>query len=61
MEFVLPTGETAYDTYPTWLKFHMGINRYELYPRQDPLIPTLLKEMSTHRILNSGNYIPSHS
>ncbi|XP_073448635.1 extracellular serine/threonine protein kinase FAM20C-like isoform X2 [Aquarana catesbeiana] len=53
MEFVLPTGETAYDTYPTWLKFHMGINRYELYPRQDPLIPTLLKEMSTHRILNS--------
>ncbi|XP_040215422.1 extracellular serine/threonine protein kinase FAM20C-like isoform X2 [Rana temporaria] len=53
MEFVLPTGETASETYPTWLKFHMGINRYELYPRQDPLIPILLKEMSTRRILNS--------
>ncbi|XP_056384189.1 extracellular serine/threonine protein kinase FAM20C-like isoform X2 [Hyla sarda] len=53
MEFVLPTGETAVDTYPTWLKFHIGINRYELYPRQDPLVPILLKEMSTQRILNS--------
>ncbi|KAG8556636.1 hypothetical protein GDO81_018147 [Engystomops pustulosus] len=53
VEFVLPTGDTAADTYPTWLKFHIGINRYELYPRQDPLIPILLKEMSTQRILNS--------
>ncbi|XP_068107515.1 extracellular serine/threonine protein kinase FAM20C-like [Hyperolius riggenbachi] len=53
IEFVLPTGDNPPDTYPTWLKFHMGINRYELYPRQDPLIPVLLKEMSTQRILNS--------
>ncbi|XP_072277343.1 extracellular serine/threonine protein kinase FAM20C-like [Pyxicephalus adspersus] len=53
MKFVLPTGETASDTYPTWLKLHMGINRYELYPRRDPLIPVLLNEMSTHHILNS--------
>ncbi|XP_073405549.1 extracellular serine/threonine protein kinase FAM20C-like isoform X1 [Dendrobates tinctorius] len=53
IEFALPTGETAADTYPTWLKFHIGINRYELYPRQDPLVPILLKEMSNQRILNS--------
>ncbi|KAM4652506.1 extracellular serine/threonine protein kinase FAM20C-like [Discoglossus pictus] len=53
VEFVLPTGETPADTYPTWLKFHIGINRYELYPRQDPLIAILLKEMSTQRILSS--------
>ncbi|KAG9483765.1 extracellular serine/threonine protein kinase FAM20C-like [Eleutherodactylus coqui] len=53
MEFVLPTGETAADTYPTWLKFHMGITRYALYERQDPLVPILLKEMSTQRILTS--------
>ncbi|KAM4722834.1 extracellular serine/threonine protein kinase FAM20C-like [Rhinophrynus dorsalis] len=53
LEFVLPTGEMAADTYPTWLKFHIGINRYELYPRRDPLIPILLKELSTDRILNS--------
>uniref|UniRef100_A0A8B9SQZ5 FAM20 C-terminal domain-containing protein n=1 Tax=Anas platyrhynchos TaxID=8839 RepID=A0A8B9SQZ5_ANAPL len=33
-EAILPTGKTAYDTYPAWLKFHVGINRYELYPLQ---------------------------
>ncbi|XP_069825015.1 extracellular serine/threonine protein kinase FAM20C-like [Dendropsophus ebraccatus] len=53
VEFVLPTGDKAADTYPTWLKFHIGINRYELYPRQDPLVPILLKEIATQRILNS--------
>ncbi|XP_063796557.1 extracellular serine/threonine protein kinase FAM20C-like isoform X2 [Pseudophryne corroboree] len=53
LKFELPTGEAAADTYPTWLKFHIGINRYALYPRQDPLIPILLKEISTQHILNS--------
>ncbi|MEE6512693.1 hypothetical protein FKM82_019854 [Ascaphus truei] len=53
MEFVLPTGDAASDTYPTWLKFHIGINRYELYPRRDPLLPILLKELSSEKILNS--------
>lgn len=53
-ETLLPTGKTAYDTYPTWLKFHVGINRYELYPRQDPLLPTLLRDLATQRIVSSG-------
>ncbi|NWI61979.1 FA20C kinase, partial [Todus mexicanus] len=53
-EALLPTGKTAYDTYPTWLKFHVGINRYELYPRQDPLMPTLLRDLATRRIISSG-------
>ncbi|CAH2312255.1 extracellular serine threonine kinase FAM20C-like [Pelobates cultripes] len=57
MQFVLPTGETPEDTYPTWLKFHIGINRYELYPRQDPLIPILLKDLSSQRILQSVTLI----
>ncbi|XP_063796558.1 extracellular serine/threonine protein kinase FAM20C-like isoform X3 [Pseudophryne corroboree] len=57
LKFELPTGEAAADTYPTWLKFHIGINRYALYPRQDPLIPILLKEISTQHILNSANNI----
>ncbi|XP_074434930.1 extracellular serine/threonine protein kinase FAM20C-like isoform X4 [Larus michahellis] len=52
-ETVLPTGKTAYDTYPTWLKFHVGINRYELYPRRDPLMPTLLRDLATQRIISS--------
>ncbi|NWS68255.1 FA20C kinase, partial [Crotophaga sulcirostris] len=53
-ETLLPTGKMAYDTYPTWLKFHVGINRYELYPRQDPLMPTLLQDLATQRIVSSG-------
>lgn len=53
-ETLLPTGKTAYDTYPTWLKFHVGINRYELYPRRDPLMPTLLRDLATQRIVGSG-------
>uniref|UniRef100_A0A8C8AXC6 FAM20 C-terminal domain-containing protein n=1 Tax=Otus sunia TaxID=257818 RepID=A0A8C8AXC6_9STRI len=52
-ETLLPTGETAYDTYPAWLKFHVGINRYELYPRQDPLMPSLLRDLATQRIVSS--------
>ncbi|XP_030334048.1 extracellular serine/threonine protein kinase FAM20C-like [Strigops habroptila] len=52
-ETLLPAGKTAYDTYPTWLKFHVGINRYELYPRQDPLMPTLLRDLATQRIVSS--------
>ncbi|NWH65833.1 FA20C kinase, partial [Geococcyx californianus] len=53
-ETLLPTGKTAYDTYPPWLKFHVGINRYELYPRQDPLMPILLQDLATQRIVSSG-------
>ncbi|KFV03200.1 Extracellular serine/threonine protein kinase FAM20C, partial [Pterocles gutturalis] len=53
-ETLLPTGKTAYDTYPAWLKFHVGINRYELYPRQDPLMPTLLRDLATQKIVSSG-------
>ncbi|OXB77527.1 UNVERIFIED_CONTAM: hypothetical protein H355_015819, partial [Colinus virginianus] len=52
-ETVLPTGKTAYDTYPAWLKFHVGINRYELYPRRDPVMPTLLQDLATMKIVGS--------
>lgn len=53
-EMVLPTGKTPYDTYPTWLKFHISINRYELYPHQDPITHTLLEELATQKIIGSG-------
>uniref|UniRef100_A0A8D0H318 FAM20 C-terminal domain-containing protein n=1 Tax=Sphenodon punctatus TaxID=8508 RepID=A0A8D0H318_SPHPU len=52
-DMVLPTGKTPYETYPAWLKFHVGINRYELYPRQDPIAPALMKEMATQKIISS--------
>lgn len=46
----LPTGEVAVDFYPNWLKFHIGINRYELYSRRSPAIEALLRDLGEHRI-----------
>uniref|UniRef100_A0A8C9JGE0 FAM20C golgi associated secretory pathway kinase n=1 Tax=Panthera tigris altaica TaxID=74533 RepID=A0A8C9JGE0_PANTA len=49
-EEFLPTGEAAVDSYPNWLKFHIGINRYELYSRHNPAIEALLHDLSAQKI-----------
>ncbi|XP_026345808.1 extracellular serine/threonine protein kinase FAM20C [Ursus maritimus] len=49
-EEFLPTGEAAVDSYPNWLKFHIGINRYELYSRHNPAIEALLRDLSAQKI-----------
>ncbi|XP_072453906.1 extracellular serine/threonine protein kinase FAM20C [Notamacropus eugenii] len=49
-EEFLPTGETAVDTYPNWLKFHIGINRYELYSKHNPAIGALLQDLVSQKI-----------
>lgn len=46
----LPTGAAAVDAYPNWLKFHLGINRYELYSRHNLAIGELLQDLATQRI-----------
>ncbi|XP_048870787.1 extracellular serine/threonine protein kinase FAM20C-like isoform X1 [Brienomyrus brachyistius] len=45
-----PTGESSVDTYPNWLRFHIGINRYELYARHSPIMDALLNDLVTQRI-----------
>ncbi|XP_043945630.1 extracellular serine/threonine protein kinase FAM20C [Protopterus annectens] len=45
-----PTAETSVDSYPNWLKFHIGINRYELYSNSNPAIGNLLQDLTTQRI-----------
>ncbi|KAM6905091.1 extracellular serine/threonine protein kinase FAM20C isoform 2-T2 [Xenentodon cancila] len=45
-----PTGEATAESYPNWLRFHIGINRYELYPRHSPVLDALLKDLVTQRI-----------
>uniref|UniRef100_A0A8C2WZF0 FAM20C golgi associated secretory pathway kinase n=1 Tax=Cyclopterus lumpus TaxID=8103 RepID=A0A8C2WZF0_CYCLU len=45
-----PTGELTADSYPNWLRFHIGINRYELYSRHNPVIDALLKDLVTQKI-----------
>ncbi|XP_055266485.1 extracellular serine/threonine protein kinase FAM20C [Moschus berezovskii] len=46
----LPTGEAAVDSYPNWLKFHIGISRYELYSRHNPAVEALLRDLGTQKI-----------
>ncbi|XP_054891955.1 extracellular serine/threonine protein kinase FAM20C [Poeciliopsis prolifica] len=45
-----PTAEATAESYPNWLRFHIGINRYELYPRLSPVLDALLKDLVTQRI-----------
>lgn len=54
MDEFSPTGEMTADSYPNWLRFHIGINRYELYSRHNPVIDALLKDLVTQRITSVG-------
>ncbi|KAF4115545.1 extracellular serine/threonine protein kinase FAM20C [Onychostoma macrolepis] len=45
-----PTGEATAESYPNWLRFHIGINRYELYSRHNPIIGALLKDLVSQKI-----------
>ena len=54
MDELGPTGELTADSYPNWLRFHIGINRYELYSRHNPVIDALLKDLVTQRITSVG-------
>ncbi|XP_072225158.1 extracellular serine/threonine protein kinase FAM20C-like [Leuresthes tenuis] len=45
-----PTAEGTAESYPNWLRFHIGINRYELYPRHSPVLDALLKDLVTQKI-----------
>lgn len=49
-----PTGELTAESYPNWLRFHIGINRHELYSRHNPVIDALLKDLVTQRITSVG-------
>lgn len=42
------------DSYPNWLRFHIGINRYELYSRHNPAIEALLQDLGSQKITSVG-------
>ncbi|XP_055518979.1 extracellular serine/threonine protein kinase FAM20C-like [Leucoraja erinacea] len=50
-EYVVPDGDSPADTYPNWLKFYIGINRYELYAQNSSLLASLLNELATLKIV----------
>nr|XP_005156044.1 pseudokinase FAM20A isoform X1 [Danio rerio] len=37
----------------SWLQFHLGINRYALYNREDSSVDTLLQDMQTDTVINA--------
>lgn len=45
----------TFDPDASWLKFHLGINRYALYSRSDPAIPKLLKDMQRMTVIGAGD------
>ncbi|KAM9426002.1 pseudokinase FAM20A [Pholidichthys leucotaenia] len=45
--------EMTYDPDASWLKFHLGINRYALYSRDDPAVLKLLKDMQTMTVVSA--------
>lgn len=52
-EFAATDGSKA-ESYPNWLRFHIGINRYELYSRHNPVLDALLKDLVTQKITSVG-------
>lgn len=47
--------EVTFDPEASWLKFHLGINRYALYPRDDLVISRLVKEMQSLTVISAGD------
>ncbi|KAI5088878.1 extracellular serine/threonine protein kinase FAM20C [Silurus meridionalis] len=41
------------DTHPPWLRFHLGITRWQLYQHRDINLPALLEQLSNHRITSA--------
>uniref|UniRef100_A0A8B9RHV0 Family with sequence similarity 20 member C, like n=1 Tax=Astyanax mexicanus TaxID=7994 RepID=A0A8B9RHV0_ASTMX len=41
------------NTHPSWLQFHLGISRWQLYQHRDDNLPVLLKQIATSRIVSA--------
>ncbi|XP_074511432.1 extracellular serine/threonine protein kinase FAM20C-like [Sebastes fasciatus] len=42
------------ETHPPWLRFHLGISRWELYNRKDPNLAQLTHYLATQRVLGAA-------
>uniref|UniRef100_A0A8C9VWW5 FAM20A golgi associated secretory pathway pseudokinase n=1 Tax=Scleropages formosus TaxID=113540 RepID=A0A8C9VWW5_SCLFO len=49
----LPDREGTFNTEASWLKFHLGINRFALYARDDPSIDQLLQDMKNQKVISA--------
>ncbi|XP_048377022.2 extracellular serine/threonine protein kinase FAM20C-like [Stegostoma tigrinum] len=51
-EYAFPVHDSSPGSYTNWMKFFLGINRYELYSQNSSIIAPLLKELCTSKIVN---------
>lgn len=58
----LSANEDGYDpvqwnsstgTHPPWLRFHLGISRWQMYGHKDPNLPALIQQLAAHRIVSA--------
>ncbi|XP_039547257.1 extracellular serine/threonine protein kinase FAM20C isoform X1 [Pimephales promelas] len=40
-------------THPPWLRFHLGISRWQMYQHNDPILSALTQQLATHRIVSA--------
>ncbi|KAA8595315.1 hypothetical protein FQN60_012450, partial [Etheostoma spectabile] len=41
------------NSHPPWLRFHLGISRWQLYPHSDPNTEPLTQQLAKHRIVSA--------
>ncbi|XP_023286954.1 extracellular serine/threonine protein kinase FAM20C-like [Seriola lalandi dorsalis] len=41
------------NSHPPWLRFHLGISRWQLYPHRDPNMEALTQQLATSRIVST--------
>ncbi|KAL4605034.1 pseudokinase FAM20A [Arapaima gigas] len=49
----LPDREGTFNPEASWFKFHLGINRFALYARDDPSIDQLLQDMKSQKVISA--------
>ncbi|KAL0159957.1 hypothetical protein M9458_043682, partial [Cirrhinus mrigala] len=41
------------ETHPPWLRFHLGITRWQMYQQKDPNLSALTQQLASHRIVSA--------
>nr|XP_061792070.1 extracellular serine/threonine protein kinase FAM20C-like [Nerophis lumbriciformis] len=41
------------ESHPPWLRFHLAISRWQLYPHPDPNMESVIEQLASHRIVSA--------
>ncbi|XP_039658877.1 extracellular serine/threonine protein kinase FAM20C-like isoform X2 [Perca fluviatilis] len=52
-DYVDGQWNSSSNSHPPWLRFHLGISRWQLYPHRDPNMELLTKQLATHRVVSA--------